>query len=163
MCGCGCMCAWVCVHNFMCACGCNVASGPPSGLLSHRKYSILNAGSPTVYSHFGDGASCPAYVIGRDICLRSGADCASAKNWEISNLVRALLAIRFWCMGLEAKLFWHSSGHRVLGVARKWTRQRVLSVHAVRVGALGLLHQGLWWCPHWLLLLGRCLPRLTPS
>jgi hypothetical protein len=46
-------------------------------------------------------------------------------------------------------------------MARKWTQQRVLPVHAVRVAALAIFHEGLWWRPHRIPLLGRCAPRFT--
>ena len=42
-----------------------------------------------MFSHFNEGASCPAYVNGLNTCLRTGADCSNAKNWEVSSLVRA--------------------------------------------------------------------------
>jgi hypothetical protein len=57
--------------------------------------SIPDAGSPTVYSHFNSGASCPAYVYGLNTCPLTGADCSESKNWEVKDLVceHAFLAL----------------------------------------------------------------------
>jgi hypothetical protein len=42
-----------------------------------------------VYSHFNSGASCPAYMSGRNTCALTKADCLESKNWNVKDLVLA--------------------------------------------------------------------------
>jgi hypothetical protein len=51
--------------------------------------SLPDAGSPTVYSHFNSGTSCPAYTYGRNTCQLTGADCSKSENWDVKDLVHA--------------------------------------------------------------------------